>query len=107
MAVPQHAWLCERCTDTGEAMRFVDPSLIEVNRALAGAAWREHYGEPLPPGQKPRRKPAEPLEERVIAMLSKAELARLEAASGGRSQSELLRHAARRLVEAVEHQQAG
>ena len=109
LAVPQKAWLCERCRDpdTGEAMRFVDPSLIEVNRALAEAAWGEHYGEPLPPGQKPGRKPSEPLEERVIAMLSKAELARLDAARGERSRSEFLRDAARRLVEAVEQQRAG
>jgi hypothetical protein len=109
LAVPQKAWLCARCRDpdTGEAMRFVDPSLIEVNRALAEAAWREHYGEALPPGQKPGRKPIEPLEERVIAMLSKAELARLDAARGERSRSEFLRDAARRLVEAVEQQKAG
>lgn len=109
LAVPQQAWLCERCRDpdTGEAMRFVDPSLIEVNRGLADAAWREHFGESLPPGQKPGRKPAEPLEERVIAMLSKAELARLDVARGERSRSEFLRDAARRLVEAVEQQKAG
>ena len=109
LAVPQKAWACERCRDpdTGEAMRFVDPSLIEVNRALAEAAWRAHYGEALPPGQKPGRKPAEPLEERVIAMLSKAELARLDAARGERSRSEFLRDAARRLVETVEQQKAG
>jgi hypothetical protein len=109
LAVPQRAWLCERCQDpdTGNAPRFVDPSLIEVNRALAEAAWRDHYGEPLPPGQKPGRKPAEPLEERVIAMLSKAELARLDAARGERSRSEFLRDAARRLVESVEQQKAG
>lgn len=91
----------------GEAMRFVDPSLIDANRALAEAAWREHYGEPLPPAQKPGRKPIAPLEERVIAMLSKAELARLDAARGERSRSEFLRDAARRLVEAVEQQKAG
>ena len=109
LAVPQRLWSCERCRDpdTGEAMRFVDPSLIEVNRALAEAAWRDHYGEPLPPGQKPGRKPAEPLDERVIAMLSKAELARLDVARGERSRSEFLRDAARRLVEAVEQQKAG
>ena len=109
LAVPQRAWLCERCRDpdTGDALRFVDPSLTEVNRALAEAAWRDHYGEPLPPGQKPGRKPAEPLEERVIAMLSKSELARLDVARGERSRSEFLRDAARRLVEAVEQQKAG
>ena len=88
-------------------MRFVDPSLSEVNRALADAAWQQQFGEPLPVGQKPGRKPAEPLEERVIAMLSKAELARLDAARGDRSRSEFLRDAARRLVESVEHQKAG
>ena len=109
LAVPQKAWLCERCRDpdTGDALRFVDPSLAEVNRALADAAWREHFGEPIPAGQKPGRKPAEPLEERVIAMLSKAELARLDVARGERSRSEFLRDAARRLVEAVEQQKAG
>ncbi len=109
LAVPQKAWLCARCLDpdTGDALHFVDPSLLEVNRALADAAWREHYGVPLPAGQKPGRKPAEPLEERVIAMLSKAELARLDAARGERSRSEFLRDAARRLVESVEQQKAG
>ncbi len=109
LAVPQKAWVCERCRDpdTGEAMRFVDSSLIEVNRALAEAAWREHFDEPLPPGLKPGRKPAEPLDERVIAMLSKAELARLDAARGDRSRSEFLRDAARRLVATLEQQKAG
>lgn len=87
-------------------MRFVDASLSEANHARADAAWREHFGEPLPPGRKPGRKPAEPLEERVIAMLSKPELARLDAARGERSRSEFLRDAARRLVEAVEEQKA-
>lgn len=60
-----------------------------------------------PPGQKPGRKPAEPLDERVVAMLSKAELARLDAARGERSRSEFLRDAARRLVETVEQEKAG
>jgi Ribbon-helix-helix protein, copG family len=107
--VPQKLWSCERCRDpdTGEAMRFVDASLSGVNHALADDAWREHFGEPLPPGQKPGRKAAAPLEERVIAMLSKSELARLDAARGERSRSEFLRDAARRLVEAVEQQKAG
>lgn len=88
-------------------MRFVDVSLGDVNHALADAAWREHFGEPLPPGQEPGRKPVEPLDERVIVMLSKAELARLDAARGERSRSELLRDAARRLVETAEQQKAG
>lgn len=109
LAVPQKLWTCERCRDpdSGEAMRFVDPSISDLNRALADAAWREHFGEPLPAGQKPGRKPAEPLEERVVAMLSKSELARLDAARGDRSRSEFLRDAARRLVDAVEQQKAG
>lgn len=109
LAVPQRVWHCDRCLDpdTGQAMRFVDPSLGEVNRALADAAWQQQFGEPLPAGQKPGRKPAEPLEERVIAMLSKPELARLDAARGDRSRSEFLRDAARRLVESVEHQKEG
>jgi hypothetical protein len=109
LAVPQKVWVCERCRDpdTGAAMRFIDPSLREINQALADAAWRDHFGEPLPPGQKPGRKPTEPLDERVVAMLSKAELARLDAARGDRSRSEFLRDAARRLVESVEHQKAG
>lgn len=109
LAVPQKLWSCERCRDpdNGEAMRFVDPSLAEVNRAVADAAWREHFGEPLPPGQKQGRKPAEPLEGRVVAMPSKADLARVDAARRDRSRSELLRDAARRLVETVEEQKAG
>lgn len=44
-------------------MRFVDPSLIDVNRALADAAWCERFGKPLPAGQRPGRKPAEPNSE--------------------------------------------
>lgn len=109
LAVPQKLWSCERCRDpdTGEAMRFVDAALSDLNHALADAAWREHFGEPLPAGQKPGRKPAEPLDERVVAMLSKAELARLDAARGDRSRSEFLRDAARRLVESVEQHKAG
>ena len=105
LAVPQKLWSCERCRDpdAGEAMRFVDASVGDVNHALADAAWREHFGEPLPAGQKP----VEPLEERVVVMLSKAELARLDAARGERSRSEFLRDAARRLVEVVEQQKAG
>lgn len=106
LAVPQKAWVCERCRDpdTGDAMCFVDPSLREENVALADAAWQEHFGVPLPPGQRPGRKPAEPQGERVIAMLSRSELARLDAARGQRSRSEFLRDAARRLVEQMESQ---
>lgn len=109
LAVAQRVWQCDRCRDpeTGHALRFVDPSLREVNQALAEAAWQQHFGEPLPAGQKPGRKPSQPLDERVIAMLSKAELARLDAARGERSRSEFLRDAARRLVESVDHQKAG
>ena len=101
LAVPQKIWTCERCRDpdSGESSRFVDPSLREVNLALADMAWREHFGEPLPPGQKPGRKTAEPVEERVITMLTKSDLVRLDAARGARSRSEFLRDAARRLVE--------
>lgn len=109
LAVPQKTWVCERCRDpdTGDASRFVDPSLGEVNHASADAAWREHFSEALPASQKPGRKPTEPLDERVIAMLSKAELGRLDAARGQRSRSAFLRDAARQLVDSVERQKAG
>ncbi len=76
--VPQRLWSCAHCRDpdTGGAQRFTDPSLREINQALADAAWREHDAEPLPPGGRPRRKPAEPLEERGVALLSRSELNR-------------------------------
>lgn len=35
-------------------MRFVDASLGETNRALADAAWREHFGERAGPAGLPR-----------------------------------------------------
>jgi|GEM_PF-3499523 hypothetical protein len=108
LAVPQKLWSCAHCRDpdTGGAQRFTDPSLRDINQALADAAWREHYGEALPPGGRPGRKPAEPLEERVVALLSRSELARLDAARGERTRSELIRDAVRQLVDQIEHQKA-
>lgn len=106
LAVPQKVWTCAQCVDpdTGERQRFVDASLRELNHALADAAWRAHYGEALPPGAKPGRKPAEPLEERVVTLLTRSELARLDAARGERSRSEIIRDAVRKLVGEIELQ---
>ena len=93
LAVPQKLWSCAHCRDpdTGGAQRFTDPSLREINQALADAAWREHDGEALPTGVRPGRKPAEPLEVRGVALLP---------------HFELIRDTVRQLVDPIAHDKA-
>jgi len=89
-----YGWRCAHCADpdTGQPpLEFVDARLMAANEAALARAWREKYGEELPPSGRPGRKTDAPRTERVAVLLTPEELDRVDAQRGGRSRSEFLR----------------
>ena len=94
--VPYEAylWRCDRCADpdTGRPpLEFVDAQLIAANDRGLAAAWREKYGDEVPPSGRPGRKTDAPRTERVAVLLTPEDLDRVDARRGARSRSEFLR----------------
>ena len=87
-------WRCARCADpdTGAPpLEFLDDALIRRNEAALAAAWRDRYGEGVPPSGRPGPKTGAPREERLAVLLTSDELARLDARRGRTSRSEFVR----------------
>lgn len=94
VAYEGHGWRCSRCVDpeTGLApLEFVDAALANENAAALARAWREKYGENLPPSGRPGRKTDNPRTERIAVLLTPDELDRVDAGRGSRSRSDFLR----------------
>ncbi len=94
VAYEGHGWRCSRCADpdTGEApLEFVDAQLMHRNEEALRAAWRQKFGEELPPSGRPGRKTDQPRTERVAVLLTTEDLDQIDAWRGGRSRSEFVR----------------
>jgi hypothetical protein len=94
IAYTKQVWVCEQCEDpdTGETpFRFVDFALMADNEAAAAVAWERHYGEPLPPGQRPGRPTEAFKSERITVLFSPAELVHLDQVRGEKTRSEFIR----------------
>ena len=90
--------VCARCTDpeTGEApFVFVDLATMQANADAARAAWREKYGEEIPPPSRPGRKTDAPRIRRVPVLLSDRELEELDRRRGDTPRGEYVRRALR------------
>jgi hypothetical protein len=86
-------WECANCADpfTGERpYRFADPPLLRWDDDQAAAAWKEAFGEPIPPSERGRH-PGPHRTVRVPVMLTPAEAARLDEVRGKVSRSDFLR----------------
>ena len=94
-------WCCTSCTDpiTGGPLEMVDRPLAQFNDSIAGEAWKNTFGEPLPVRQLPGRKPEEAMEERVVFLLTRSELAQLDAVRGAQSRSDFIRTSLRQQLQ--------
>lgn len=96
VVVDSRYWSCAYPAPEGAepvVVEWVDADQARAAELAAAAAWVEKYGEPMPAAKRPGRKPAEPKEEKVLLLLSAAELGRLDAACGDLSRNDFIRQA--------------
>lgn len=79
--------------DGERPFRFQDAALLRVNDEAARAAWRERFGEAMPPSGRPGRKSATRRTAAVQVRLTQAERHRLDLERGDLSLSALVREA--------------
>lgn len=94
IAYEAQGWRCSRCADpdTGQPpLEFVDAQLMKANESALATAWRDRYGEEIPPSGRPGRKTDAPRTERVAVLLTPEELDRVDVRRGDRSRSDFLR----------------
>jgi hypothetical protein len=88
------SWQCPgdcRAPDAAsQPYRFANPALLAWEEDLGAAAWLDHFGEPLPASQRPRR-PEEQRRVRVPLLLSEAEADLLDRLRGERPRADFLR----------------
>jgi hypothetical protein len=87
-------WQCpSTCPDPAYGStpyQFSTFELMEWEEIRAAEAWRERFGEPMPPSQRGRR-PHEQRTVRVPVLLTPTEAERLDALRGERPRGEFLR----------------
>ena len=96
VVVDSRYWSCASPVPEGTeqtVVEWVDADQARAAEIAAAAAWVEKYDEPMPAAKRPGRKPAEPKEEKVLLLLSAAELGRLDAACGDLSRNGFIRQA--------------
>ncbi len=72
---------------------FADLATMKANEARAREAWREAFGDEMPPPRRAGRPTNDPLTERLQVRLSNDEVVALDARRGDLSRSEFVRRA--------------
>ena len=87
-------WQCpSRCLDPEDGSspyQFSTFELMEWEESQAAKAWRERFGEAMPPSQRGRR-PEDQRTVRVPVLLTRSEAERLDVLRGDRPRGEFLR----------------
>ncbi len=97
LSVEVRHWQCPGACPGPEGVppfRFEDPELLRANDDAARRAWRERFGEEMPPARRPGRKPREKKTARIAVLFTESQRRQLDRARGAVSRSEYVRAAA-------------